>query len=46
MNIGTVNLSWFDLIAGSILLCIWLAYDGSLVEDTAKWLKQILTRKT
>ena len=35
----------FDFVVGIFIAYIWIEYDGSLVEDTAKWLKQTLTRK-
>jgi heme exporter protein D len=45
MNIGTITVEWFDFMLGTFFFCVWLAYDGSLVEDVAAWFKRKLKEK-
>ena len=45
MTTDTVTMNWLDIILGMFALMVWLQYDGSLVDDVARWLENLLKEK-
>ena len=42
MTIETVTMNWLDIILGAFVFMVWLEYEGSMVDDLARFIERIL----